>query len=133
MKNQADFGGCHPPWPLASVDNTLLHLLNSSYPTQPHSLIANNKLNLMWKIMHVFCGQCFYSKPSNKWHPKVLLKLIKVLLIYLFFTNHSSLSLTVVPLCLCPPWLILAICRQKQTSCMSIVNQVFECEYVKSQ
>ena len=47
MKNQADFGGCHPPWPLASVDNTLLHLLNSSYPTQPHSLIANNKLNLM--------------------------------------------------------------------------------------
>ena len=25
----------------ASVDNTLLDLLNSSYPTQPHSLIAN--------------------------------------------------------------------------------------------
>ena len=24
----------------ASVDNTLLNLLNSSYPTQPHSLIA---------------------------------------------------------------------------------------------
>ena len=24
----------------ASVDNTLLDLLNSSYPTQPHSLIA---------------------------------------------------------------------------------------------
>ena len=26
---------------LAEVDNTLLDLLNSSYPTQPHSLIAN--------------------------------------------------------------------------------------------
>ena len=25
----------------ALVDNTLLDLLNSSYPTQPHSLIAN--------------------------------------------------------------------------------------------
>ena len=25
---------------LVSVDNTLLDLLNSSYPTQPHSLIA---------------------------------------------------------------------------------------------
>ena len=25
----------------ASVDNTLLDLLNSSYPIQPHSLIAN--------------------------------------------------------------------------------------------
>ena len=31
----------NPPWPLASEDNTLLNLLNSSYPTQPHSLIAN--------------------------------------------------------------------------------------------
>ena len=29
------------PWPLASVDNTLLDLLNSSYPTQARSLIAN--------------------------------------------------------------------------------------------
>ena len=27
--------------PSASVDNTLRSLLNSSYPTQPHSLIAN--------------------------------------------------------------------------------------------
>ena len=26
----------------ASVDNTLLDMLNSSYPTQPHSLIANS-------------------------------------------------------------------------------------------
>ena len=26
-----------------SADNTLLDLLNSSYPTQPHSLIANYK------------------------------------------------------------------------------------------
>ena len=35
MKNSADLGG-----PSASVDNTLLHLQNSSYPTQPHSIIA---------------------------------------------------------------------------------------------
>ena len=27
--------------PSVSVDNTLLDQLNSSYPTQPHSLIAN--------------------------------------------------------------------------------------------
>ena len=40
MKNSADLGGCYPPWPLASVDNTLLDLQNSSYPTQPHSIIA---------------------------------------------------------------------------------------------
>ena len=32
---------CYPPRPSASVDNTVLDLLNSSYPTQPHSLIAN--------------------------------------------------------------------------------------------
>ena len=33
-------GECYPPRPSASVDNTFLDLLNSSYPTQPHSLIA---------------------------------------------------------------------------------------------
>ena len=35
MKNSADFRGCYPPRPSASVDNTLLDLQNSSYPTQP--------------------------------------------------------------------------------------------------
>ena len=41
MKNSADLGECYPPRPSASVDNTLLDLQNSSYPTQPHSIIAN--------------------------------------------------------------------------------------------
>ena len=40
MKNSADLGGCYPPRPSASVDNTLLDLQNSSYPTRPHSIIA---------------------------------------------------------------------------------------------
>ena len=40
MKNYADLGGCYPPPPSALVDNTLLDPLNSSYPTQPHSLFA---------------------------------------------------------------------------------------------
>ena len=31
-----ELGGCYPPQP---ITNTLLDLLNSSYPTQPHSLI----------------------------------------------------------------------------------------------
>ena len=33
-------GECYPPRPSAYVDNTFLDLLNSSYPTQPHSFIA---------------------------------------------------------------------------------------------
>ena len=41
MKNSADLGECYPPRPTASVDNTLLDLQNSSYLTQPHSIIAN--------------------------------------------------------------------------------------------
>ena len=41
MKNSADLGGCYPPRPSALVDNSLLDLQNSSYPTQPHSIIAN--------------------------------------------------------------------------------------------
>ena len=40
MTNSADQGGCYPPRPSAPVDNTLLDLQNSSYPTQPHSITA---------------------------------------------------------------------------------------------
>ena len=47
MKNLADLGGCYPPRPSTSVDNTLLDLLNSSYPTQPHSLIAKYRYDAM--------------------------------------------------------------------------------------
>ena len=39
--NNADLRGCYAPRPSTSVDNTLLDLHNSSYPTQPHSLTAN--------------------------------------------------------------------------------------------
>ena len=41
MKNYADLGGCYPPPPSASAENTLLDLHNSSYHTQPHPIIAN--------------------------------------------------------------------------------------------
>ena len=43
FENTADLGGCCPPPPSASVDNTLLDLFNSLFPIQPHSLIANLK------------------------------------------------------------------------------------------
>ena len=46
MKNSADLGGCYPPWPSVSVDNTLLDLQNSSYPTKPHSIIARYNATL---------------------------------------------------------------------------------------
>ena len=46
MKNYADLGGCYPPQPSASADNTLLDLHNSSYHTQPHPIIAKYSLNL---------------------------------------------------------------------------------------
>ena len=52
MKNSAVLGGCYPPRPSASVDNTLLDLQNSSYPTQPHLIIAkynnNNIINFIY-------------------------------------------------------------------------------------
>ena len=40
------YGGCYPPRPPTSVDNILLELQNSSYPTQPHSIIAKNIRNI---------------------------------------------------------------------------------------
>ena len=43
MKNYRDLGGCYPPQPTASTDNTLLDLHNSSQDTQPHSYSASFK------------------------------------------------------------------------------------------
>ena len=40
MKNYGDLGGCYPPRPTSSTDNTLLDLHNSSKDTHPHSLIV---------------------------------------------------------------------------------------------
>ena len=55
MKNSADLRECYPPQPSASVDNTLLDLKNSSYPTQPHSIIAKYLINsfIMCKLNYI--------------------------------------------------------------------------------
>ena len=44
MNNYGDLGGCYPPRPTASMDNTLLNLHNCSQDTQPHSLLNNLEL-----------------------------------------------------------------------------------------
>ena len=41
----------YPPRPSASVDNTLLDLQNSSYPTQPQSIIANYPCFILRNIL----------------------------------------------------------------------------------
>ena len=56
MKNSADFGGCYPPRPSASVDNVLLDLQNSSYSTQPHSIVAKYQI-VNIKVKSSVCGQ----------------------------------------------------------------------------
>ena len=55
MKNSADLGGCYPPRPSASVDNTLLDLQNSSYPTQLHSIIAKYSTFLFFRVASTKC------------------------------------------------------------------------------
>ena len=42
---------CYPPRPSASVDNTLLDLQNTSYPTQPHSIIAKYALKYSSQVV----------------------------------------------------------------------------------
>ena len=54
MKNSADLGGCYRPRPSACVDNTLLDLQNSSYPTQPHS-------NIFYEIFQYACSLHIYN------------------------------------------------------------------------
>ena len=50
MKNFADLRGSYQPRPSASVDNALLNLQNSSYPTQPHSIIAKYLCKLLLAV-----------------------------------------------------------------------------------
>ena len=59
LKNSADLGGCYPPRPSASVDNSLLDLQNSSYPTQPPiiPIIAN--------YLHYLAKRCWKIKASK--------------------------------------------------------------------
>ena len=62
MKNSADLGEYYPPRPLASVDNTLFDLDNSSYPTQPHSIIAKYPETVFSKIATFFLHITISSK-----------------------------------------------------------------------
>ena len=60
MNNSAYLGGCYPPRPSASVDNTLFDLQNSSYPTQPHSIIAKYEVTedgKLWRKKRLHVGQ----------------------------------------------------------------------------
>ena len=57
MKNSADLGGCYPPLLTTLVDNTLLDLQNSSFPTQPYSTIAKylkNREYYVWKPVWLY-------------------------------------------------------------------------------
>ena len=63
MKNSADLGGCYPPRPWASVDNTLLDLQNSSYPTQAYSIIAK----YMYIEQEGLFGMCRLTSQLHRW------------------------------------------------------------------
>ena len=62
MKNYGDLRGCYPPRPTASTDNTLLDLHNSSYDTQPHSLIVKSPFQCGARKHH---GGCKFLEKSN--------------------------------------------------------------------
>ena len=64
--NSADLAECYPPRPSAEVDNTLLDLQNSSYPTQPHSIIAKY-MHLQLQKTRPFCSifSFFFHKFFN--------------------------------------------------------------------
>ena len=57
---QISNGVIHLEQPSISVDNMLLDLHNSSYPTQPHSLIAN------YTMLSKYCNCRCLLKIKNK-------------------------------------------------------------------
>ena len=75
MKNSADLRGCYPPWLSASVDNTLLDLLdrqNSSYPTQPHSIIAKSIVSYSSISISLLQSDFLYAKNLDQGKYKLL-------------------------------------------------------------
>ena len=69
MKNYADRGGCYPPQPSASADNTLLDLHNSSYHTQPHPIIALlfiQNISRALKIYKIFLNRVLSGSRKNR-------------------------------------------------------------------
>ena len=54
MKNSADLGGCYPQRPKAEVD--------SSYPTQPHSIIAK----YLFCVSNGFWNDSFSRETASK-------------------------------------------------------------------
>ena len=67
MKNSADLGGCYPPRPLASVDNTLFDLPNSLYPTQPHSIIINIRPDIAFVADELNSGKATQANQTLSW------------------------------------------------------------------
>ena len=64
MKNYPDLGGCYPPQPSASADNTLRDLHNSSYHTKAefnncfiiHSKYFQSSKNIQFFFNRVLSG-----------------------------------------------------------------------------
>ena len=110
MKNSADLGGCYPSRPSASVDNTLLYLQNSSYPTQPHSIIANYSPPTEWimrkpnKSKMAGVNSRFASVPESIFNGFLLKMLLRSLLVYilkqLFFSISVNSGRIIVNYCL---------------------------------
>ena len=48
LKTYGELGGCYPPRPMTSGDNTLLDLHVSSDDTQPHSIMINKYCQLLF-------------------------------------------------------------------------------------
>ena len=73
MKNSTDLRGCYPPRPSASVNtcNCRLDLQNSSYPTRPYSIIANNGIiDICKALFHVdvkFEGAAAFPGFKSRW------------------------------------------------------------------
>ena len=74
MKNSADLRGCYPPRPSASVDKTLLDLQNSSYPTQPHSVIAKYCFTRRLVIKAIVLSSILFSVSQKKTKEKNILQ-----------------------------------------------------------
>ena len=80
MKNSADQGGCYPPRPSASVDNTLRDQQNSSYLTMAefsNCLIIHSKYFPVLERVSPF-RSLFFRSPNVR-HSKIFLVNVSII------------------------------------------------------
>ena len=100
MKNSADQGGCYPPRPSACVDNTLLDLQSSLYPTEAefnnYCFIIHSKYFPVLKGVLPFQFSFFHSQKVTQSLPQAFSVNGSIICSRLHFWRHFDVISSII-------------------------------------